>query len=96
MQQYRLLESYQSAKHTPKRRRHLIVARLPGNAFVIAPVFSEKVGGQARAETPEATVTALRMRFPKDRTFVFDVEYSYRVDGVFTDFIQVRLLDDVY
>lgn len=41
-------------------------------------------------------MTALRMRFPKDQVFVFDVEYSYRVDDVFTDFSQVRLTVDIY
>lgn len=58
---------------------------------VIARIFcSRKIGDRARIQTPAADVTALRMRFPKDRTFVFDVEYSYRVDDVFTDFVQVR------
>lgn len=30
-----------------------------------------------RIETPYATVTAVRMRFPADRTFLFGIRYSY-------------------
>lgn len=54
----------------------------------------DQVGDRARIETPEANVTALRMRFPKARQFVFDVEYSYRVLGVYTDVSEVSFIGD--
>lgn len=66
----------------------------PWDVFVFGRILSEKVGDQARIQTPDADVTALRMRFPKDRKFVFDVEYSYDVDGVYTDFVEVGFFVD--
>lgn len=70
-------------KWLPGRVHHLY------DLSVFARNLTEKVGDEARVDTPNADVTALRMRFPKDRKFVFDVEYSYRVDGVSTDFVEV-------
>lgn len=90
--------SYHRPKHMITKSIHMLTST-PSLRCVRVRVhflFLYKVGGEARLDTPTANVTALRMRFPKDRQFVFDVEYSYRVDGVFADFSEVSFIVDEY
>lgn len=85
---------YHRPKHVIMKRSHMLTSTPSPRCVrvLVHFLFLYKVGGEARLETPTANVTALRMRFPKDRQFIFDVEYSYRVDGVFTDFSEVSFI----
>lgn len=86
----------QPLSHAHEQDLHVDIHLLRAILSRFCAHWLHKVGDRARMNTPAADVTALRMRFPKDRQFVFDVEYSYRVDGEFTDFSQVSVTVEEY